>query len=92
MPPLAELEHFSFDGDDYEAFNTSGGLGTLCDTLDGRVRNLNYRTVRYPGHRDVMKLLLNDLRLRPAARAAQGHSRIRDSGRPCRTSCWCSSM
>jgi hypothetical protein len=27
------------------------------------VRNLNYRTVRYRGHRDVMKLLLHDLRL-----------------------------
>ena len=63
MPPLEELEHFSLDGDVYEAFNTSGGLGTLCDTLAGRVRNLNYRTVRYPGHRDVMKLLLDDLRL-----------------------------
>ncbi|WP_159691145.1 saccharopine dehydrogenase family protein [Cognatazoarcus halotolerans] len=63
MPPLEELEHFSLDGDDYEAFNTSGGLGTLCDTLKGRVMNLNYRTVRYQGHRDVMKLLLNDLRL-----------------------------
>lgn len=63
MPALEELEHFSLDGDSYEAFNTSGGLGTLCDTLMGRVRNLNYRTVRYPGHRDVMKLLLHDLRL-----------------------------
>ncbi|MBX3687051.1 MAG: saccharopine dehydrogenase NADP-binding domain-containing protein [Rhodocyclaceae bacterium] len=63
MPALEELEHFSLDGDDYEAFNTSGGLGTLCDTLKGRVMNLNYRTVRYQGHRDVMKLLLNDLRL-----------------------------
>ncbi len=63
MPALEELEHFSLDGDDYEAFNTSGGLGTLCDTLEGRVRNLNYRTVRYRGHRDVMKLLLHDLRL-----------------------------
>lgn len=63
MPALEELEHFSLDGDDYEAFNTSGGLGTLCDTLQGRVRNLNYRTVRYRGHRDVMKLLLHDLRL-----------------------------
>ncbi|AWI75443.1 saccharopine dehydrogenase [Parazoarcus communis] len=63
MPALEELEHFSLDGDSYEAFNTSGGLGTLCDTLKGRVRNLNYRTVRYHGHRDVMKLLLHDLRL-----------------------------
>ena len=47
----------------YEAFNTSGGLGTLCDTLAGQVRELNYRTIRYPGHRDAMKLLLHDLRL-----------------------------
>ena len=62
VPPLEELEHFSLDGMEYEAFNTSGGLGTLCDTLKGRVRNLNYRTVRYPGHRDIMKLLLHDLR------------------------------
>lgn len=62
VPPLEELEHFSLDGMEYEAFNTSGGLGTLCDTLKGKVRNLNYRTVRYPGHRDIMKLLLHDLR------------------------------
>lgn len=63
VPPLEELESFSLDGVSYEAFNTSGGLGTLCDTLEGKVRNLNYRTVRYPGHRDIMKVLLHDLRL-----------------------------
>ncbi len=62
VPALEELEHFSLDGMEYEAFNTSGGLGTLCATLEGKVRNLNYRTVRYPGHRDIMKLLLHDLR------------------------------
>ncbi|MBL4601340.1 MAG: saccharopine dehydrogenase NADP-binding domain-containing protein [Emcibacteraceae bacterium] len=62
-PPLEELENFSIDGIDYEAFNTSGGLGTLCETLEGKVQNLNYRTVRYPGHRDILKLLLLDLRL-----------------------------
>src|SRR3546814_14700071 len=61
---LEGLEHFSLDGVDYEAFNTAGGLGTLCETLDGKVQSLNYKTVRYPGHRDVMKLLLEDLRLR----------------------------
>jgi saccharopine dehydrogenase-like NADP-dependent oxidoreductase len=68
VPALEELEHFALDGVQYEAFNTSGGLGTLCETLDGKVRNLNYRTIRYPGHRDAMKLLLQDLRLgeRPA--------------------------
>ncbi|HVW70916.1 MAG TPA: saccharopine dehydrogenase family protein [Steroidobacteraceae bacterium] len=63
VPPLEELEEFSLDGVRYEAFNTSGGLGTLCETLSGRVRTLNYRTVRYPGHRDIMKALIHDLRL-----------------------------
>ena len=63
VQPLEELESFSLDGVSYEAFNTSGGLGTLCDTLAGKVKNLNYRTVRYPGHRDIMKMLLHDLRL-----------------------------
>ncbi len=62
--PLEGLESFSLDGVDYEAFNTSGGLGTLCETLDGKVDRLDYKTVRYPGHRDVMKMLLEDLRLR----------------------------
>ena len=60
---LEENEAFSLDGIAYEAFNTSGGLGTLCDTLAGRVENLNYKTVRYPGHRDIVKLLIRDLRL-----------------------------
>ncbi|MBN4055218.1 saccharopine dehydrogenase family protein, partial [bacterium AH-315-K03] len=64
VPPLEELETFSLDGISYEAFNTSGGLGTLCETLAGKVTNLNYRSVRYPGHRDIMKMLLQDLRLR----------------------------
>jgi len=63
VPSLEEIEHFSLDGTEYEAFNTSGGLGTLCDTLDGHVENLNYKTVRYPGHRDIVKILVRDLRL-----------------------------
>jgi saccharopine dehydrogenase-like NADP-dependent oxidoreductase len=61
--PLEGLEHFSLDGVHYEAFNTSGGLGTLADTLAGKVRELNYKTVRYLGHRDQMKLLVEELRL-----------------------------
>jgi saccharopine dehydrogenase-like NADP-dependent oxidoreductase len=63
VPALEEIEAFSLDGISYEAFNTSGGLGTLCDTLDGKVENLNYKTVRYPGHRDIVKMLVRDLRL-----------------------------
>ena len=61
---LEECESFALDGITYEAFNTSGGLGTLCETLQGKVRNLNYRTIRYPGHAAIMKALLNDLGLR----------------------------
>ena len=61
--PLEGLEHFSLDGVRYEAFNTSGGLGTLAETLAGKVRELNYKTVRYLGHRDYMHLLVNELRM-----------------------------
>ncbi len=63
MLPLEGLEHFSLDGVEYEAFNTSGGLGTLCETLAGKVRNLDYKSVRYPGHRTLMQFLLSELRL-----------------------------
>jgi saccharopine dehydrogenase-like NADP-dependent oxidoreductase len=61
--PLEGLEHFALDGVRYEAFNTSGGLGSLCDTLAGKVRELNYKTIRYQGHRDYMAFLLSELRL-----------------------------
>jgi saccharopine dehydrogenase-like NADP-dependent oxidoreductase len=61
--PLEGLEHFSLDGIDYEAFNTSGGVGTLCDTLAGRVRSLDYKTIRYRGHRDLIAFLMNELRM-----------------------------
>jgi saccharopine dehydrogenase-like NADP-dependent oxidoreductase len=64
VPALEEREEFSLDGVLYEAFNTSGGLGTLCETLAGKVRTLNYRTIRYPGHAAIMKALLHDLRLK----------------------------
>ena len=61
--PLEGLEHFSMDGVDYEAFNTSGGVGTLCETLRGKVRTLDYKTIRYRGHRELMAFLMNELRL-----------------------------
>jgi saccharopine dehydrogenase-like NADP-dependent oxidoreductase len=61
--PLEGYETFSLDGVDYEAFNTSGGVGTLCDTLAGKVRTLNYKTIRYSGHRDLIAFLMNELRL-----------------------------
>jgi len=64
VPAMEEREEFSLDGVTYEAFNTSGGLGTLAKTLDGHVRTMNYRTIRYPGHQAIIKALLNDLNLK----------------------------
>jgi saccharopine dehydrogenase-like NADP-dependent oxidoreductase len=61
--PLEGLEHFSLDGVDYEAFNTSGGVGTLAETLKGKLRTLNYKTIRYRGHRDLIAFLMNGLQL-----------------------------
>ncbi len=64
VPAMEEREELSLDGVAYEAFNTSGGLGTLCETFQGKVETLNYRTIRYPGHAAIMKVLLHDLALR----------------------------
>jgi saccharopine dehydrogenase-like NADP-dependent oxidoreductase len=64
VPALEHLEHISLDGIQYEMFNTSGGIGSLGESLKGKVKNLAYKTIRYPGHRDIMKTLLHDLGLR----------------------------
>lgn len=64
MPALGELETIIIDDKEFEAFHTSGGVGSLADTYLGKVRNLDYKTIRFPGHCDKMKFLLNDLNLR----------------------------
>jgi saccharopine dehydrogenase-like NADP-dependent oxidoreductase len=64
VQPLENLETLTIDGAEYEAFNTSGGLGTLAATLLGRVQNVNYKSIRYPGHCRLIKFLLQDLRMR----------------------------
>jgi saccharopine dehydrogenase (NAD+, L-lysine-forming) len=68
LPALEGLENFSFEGVEYEAFYTSGGVGSLIDTLVGEKKTtgesrIAYKTIRYPGHRNLMKFLLQDLRL-----------------------------
>ena len=63
VPPLEQLELLLIDGVQYESFNTSGGLGSLASTWDGRVRNLSYQSIRYPGHAAIMRVLLRDLGL-----------------------------
>lgn len=64
VPALAGLEELVIDKERYEAFNTSGGVGSLVATYAGKIRNLDYKTIRYPGHCERMTFLLNDLRLR----------------------------
>jgi saccharopine dehydrogenase-like NADP-dependent oxidoreductase len=61
--PLEGLESIEIDGKLYEAFNTSGGLGSLAETYGDRVRTMNYKTIRYPGHCEQMRLLMNGLKL-----------------------------
>ncbi len=64
VPALEGLEHMTIDGIEFEAFNTSGGLGTFAATLEGKVKHLSYKTMRYPGHNAILKLLLWDLGFR----------------------------
>lgn len=61
--PLGGLEAIQIDGLNYEAFNTSGGIGSLTESYKDKVQSLNYKTIRYPGHRDRMHFLLRDLKL-----------------------------
>jgi len=61
--PLEGLEEIEIDGTLYEAFNTSGGLGSLAQTFGQRCESMDYKTIRYPGHCAQMRLLMNDLKL-----------------------------
>ncbi|MDO9693643.1 MAG: saccharopine dehydrogenase C-terminal domain-containing protein [Candidatus Latescibacteria bacterium] len=83
VPGLSELESLDFPPPfgRLEAFQTSGGASTLTRTLRGRVRDLDYKTIRYPGHRDrILPLhelgLTSSEPLRPAG--ASGEVRPRD--------------
>ncbi|PFH11784.1 saccharopine dehydrogenase-like protein [Collimonas sp. PA-H2] len=53
----------SFAQDSTTACVPQCGLGTLRKSWQGRIQNLDYKTVRYPGHRDIIKILVRDLRL-----------------------------
>jgi saccharopine dehydrogenase-like NADP-dependent oxidoreductase len=63
LKPLEDVEELEIDGMLYEAFNTSGGLGNLIELYKNKVRYLKYKTIRYPGHAEKMRFLMNDLRL-----------------------------
>jgi len=59
--PLEGYQDLFLNGKHFEAFNTSGGAATLVETWEGKVQNLNYKTIRYVGHHNLMKFLLEDM-------------------------------
>ncbi len=61
---LDGLEYINIEGKEFEAFTTSGGLGTMCETFEGKVDTLNYKTIRYPGHAKLMRFLIQELILK----------------------------
>jgi lysine 6-dehydrogenase len=58
---LTEIETLSFAApfERMEAFQTSGGTSTLPDTFHNRLQELDYKTIRYPGHCQQFKLLVD---------------------------------
>lgn len=50
IPSLSELSEIVIEGTRYEENLTSGGAADLPETLEGRVRHLDYKTLRHPGH------------------------------------------
>ena len=64
------LETVYIDGVRLEAFTTSGGLGTMCETYANRIDNLDYKTMRYPGHAALMNFFFHELLMREDRKAA----------------------
>jgi saccharopine dehydrogenase-like NADP-dependent oxidoreductase len=64
VPAMTEKERVLIGGIELEAALTSGGLGTMCETYEGRVNRLDYKTLRYPGHFRQMHFLFDELNLR----------------------------
>ncbi len=54
---LSELESLSFPPPvgELEAFHTGGGISTMPWAYEGRVRTMEYKTLRYPGHMAIMR-------------------------------------
>ena len=57
-------ETLYIQGTQLEAFTTSGGLGTMCDTFHGKIANVDYKTIRYPGHMQLMNFFFHELLMR----------------------------
>jgi saccharopine dehydrogenase-like NADP-dependent oxidoreductase len=64
VPAMTESERVVIGGIELEASLTSGGLGSMCETYEGRVQRLDYKTMRYPGHFELMRFFFDELGLR----------------------------
>jgi saccharopine dehydrogenase-like NADP-dependent oxidoreductase len=60
-PSLSERATIIIDGSTYEEDLTSGGAADLPDALSGKVRSLDYKTLRHPGHYAWIQAQLKDL-------------------------------
>jgi len=57
---MTEIETLRIDGfDELEAFQTSGGTSTLPQTFLGKIQDLDYKTIRYRGHCEKVKMLID---------------------------------
>jgi len=61
VPALSGLERIIIDGDEYEDNFTSGGAADFPDAFAGKVKNLDYKTLRYPGHYEWVKNTLSTI-------------------------------
>ncbi len=59
LPSLSELETLIINGKRYEADLTSGGAADLPDVLKDDIANIDYKTIRYPGHFGWVQSWLN---------------------------------
>ncbi len=64
VSPMEWVEKLVINGIQLEAFTTSGGLGTMCETYLGRIENLDYKSIRYPGHVELMNFFFHELLMR----------------------------
>lgn len=76
---LNGFEYINIGGREFEAFTTSGGLGTMCETYEGKVDTLNYKSIRYPGHGQLMKFLIHELIMKDDK---EGLTKILENAKP----------
>ena len=75
-------ETLYIDGVALEAFTTSGGLGTMCETYHGRVDNIDYKSIRYPGHMELMNFFFHEFLMRERQEAGDNSDQRQAAGRP----------